>query len=390
MAAIATEPWRRVVVAPPTSTRHADLTGAAGLGGGRVGVGEVGRQVLQQDAVLRASRPGQRRRDRTKVQHEGLIEGGPIARHAPQALGLRIPLDERHAVRGPAGEPEVGEGLVIDREEGGRRPELGAHVADRRPVRQRQPGQPVPGELDERPDDAVGAQHLGDDQDEVRRRRAAWQLAGQADAHDMGHRLVQRLAEQDRLRFDATDAVAQDAQPVDHRRVRIGPDERVREGDPAAGAVRSVRDDGRQEFEVDLVDDARSRWHDPQVAEGGLRPAQELVALAVALVFALDVERERAGRPEPVDLDGMIDDEVCRHERVHRRRITAQVRHGVAHDREVHDRRDAGEVLEDHPGGMNGISASTARPPARTPGSSRRLRSRPRHRRAAAGSPAGS
>ena len=63
-----------------------------------------------------------------------------------------------------------------------------------------------------------------------------------------------------------------------------------------------------------------------QVAEGGLRPAQELVALDVALVLALDVERERAGRPEPVDLDGVVDDEVGRHERVDQRRVAAERR----------------------------------------------------------------
>ena len=45
------------------------------------------------------------------------------------------------------------------------------------------------------------------------------------------------------------------------------------------------------------MDDAGPGRHDPQVAERGLGPAQELVALAVALVLALDVEGERAGVP---------------------------------------------------------------------------------------------
>ena len=89
--------------------------------------------------------------------------------------------------------------------------------------------------------------------------------------------------------------------------------------------------------------------HDTEVAERGLGPAQELVALAVAFVLALDVERERPGRPEPIDLDRVVDDEVGRHERVDRRRIAAEVGHRVAHDREVHDRRDAREVLQDDP-----------------------------------------
>ena len=108
---------------------------------------------------------------------------------------------------------------------------------------------------------------------------------------------------------------------------------------------RSV-DDGREELEVDLVDDARARRHDAQVAERRLGPAQELVALAVALVLAGDVEREGAGRPELVDLDRVVDDEVRGDERIHARGIAAEVGHRVAHRGEVDDRGHAGEVLE--------------------------------------------
>ena len=94
-------------------------------------------------------------------------------------------------------------------------------------------GQAVAGELDERADHAERAQHLGHDQDEVGGGRAAGQRAVEPDADDPGHRLVERLAEEDRLGLDPADAVAEDAEAVDHRRVRIGPDERVREGDQA-------------------------------------------------------------------------------------------------------------------------------------------------------------
>jgi hypothetical protein len=98
------------------------------------------------------------------------------------------------------------------------------------------------------------------------------------------------------------------------------------------------------------VDDAGPRRHDAQVPERGLRPAQQLVALAVALVLALDVEGERVARAEPVDLDGVVDDEVGRHQRVDTRRVAPEVGHGVAHDRQVHDGGHPGEVLHDHPG----------------------------------------
>ena len=84
---------------------------------------------------------------------------------------------------------------------------------------------------------------------------AGRQLAREADAHDPGHRLVQRLAEQDGLGLDPAHAVAEDAQPVDHRGVGVGAHERVRERHPAP-VVLAVGDDGGQELQVDLVDDA--------------------------------------------------------------------------------------------------------------------------------------
>ena len=57
-----------------------------------------------------------------------------------------------------------------------------------------------------------------------------------------------------------------------------------------------------QVLEVDLVHDAGPGWHDAEVGEGLLRPAQQRVALAVALVLAIDVDQERGvacrtGRP---------------------------------------------------------------------------------------------
>ena len=85
--------------------------------------------------------------------------------------------------------------------------------------------------------------------------------------------------------------------------MRVGADERVGEGHRSV-RVRPLGHDRREELEVDLVDDAGPGRHDPQVAERGLGPAQQLVALDVALVLALDVEGERArasrtGRPGP-------------------------------------------------------------------------------------------
>src|SRR3990172_5892827 len=107
----------------------------------------------------------------------------------------------------------------------------------------------------------------------------------------------------------AADPVAQHAQPVDHRRVRVRPHQRVGVRDGLSGRIRAGHHHRGEVLEVDLVDDARPGWHDAQVGEGGLRPAQELVALAVALVLAGHVEGEGVAGPIAVDLDGVVDDE---------------------------------------------------------------------------------
>ena len=110
------------------------------------------------------------------------------------------------------------------------------------------------------------------------------------------------------------------------------------------------------------MDDAGPGRHDAQVTERGLRPAQQLVALAVPLVLALDVERERPVVAEHVDLDRVVDDEVGRDERVDERRVAAEVGHGVAHDREIDDRGHAVKSWRITREGMNGISASAVAP----------------------------
>ena len=117
-------------------------------------------------------------------------------------------------------------------------------------------------------------------------------------------------------------------------------------GSPSIVVARD--DDLGQVLEVDLVDDARAGRHDAQAVERRLRPAQQLVALAVALVLAVDVEGERVRRAEAVDLHRVVDDEVGRHERVDARGVAAEVGHRVAHRGQVDDRGHAGEVLQQH------------------------------------------
>jgi hypothetical protein len=110
---------------------------------------------------------------------------------------------------------------------------------------------------------------------------------------------------------------------------------------------RRVHDDAREVLEVHLVDDARVRRDDAEAVEGRRAPAEERVALLVALELELRVPRECADAAERVDLDRVVDDELDGLERVDALRVAAHPLHRVAHRREVDDRRDAGEVLEE-------------------------------------------
>jgi hypothetical protein len=110
-------------------------------------------------------------------------------------------------------------------------------------------------------------------------------------------------------------------------------------------AVLLLEHDLRQELEVDLVADAGTGRHDAEIVERHLAPAQELVALEVALVLERDVGLERRGVAEVVDDHRMVDHQVDRHQRVDLLGVAAELLHRVAHRREIDHRRHAGEVL---------------------------------------------
>ena len=172
-------------------------------------------------------------------------------------------------------------------------------------IGERESLQPVPVVLDELPDDPCRPQDLRDREHEVGRGRAFGQGAHELEADDLRDEHRDRLAEHRRLGLDPADAPAEHAEPVDHRRVRVGADERVGEGHAAP-----VVDDAGEELEVDLVDDARARRHDLEVGERPLAPAQKRIALAVALELELGVPRDREPRRVLVHLHRVVDHEL--------------------------------------------------------------------------------
>ena len=76
--------------------------------------------------------------------------------------------------------------------------------------------------------------------------------------------------------------------------------------------------------------DAGVQWHDPEVVEHLLRPAQQLVALLVSLELQVGVDMEGVGPGEDVDDHRVVDDQLRRDQRVDLARIAAECRHRVA------------------------------------------------------------
>ena len=281
---------------------------------------EGGLGVGERDPVLRPLRAGDAGHHRGQVELEVLGEHRLRGRVVPQALLLGVGLDEGDLRVAAAGEPQVVAGDVVDGEHRRGRAELGAHVADRGAVGQRHGADTLAVELDELADDTVLAQHLGDREDDVGGGGAGGDLAAQLEADHARDEHRHRLAEHRGLGLDAADAPAEDAEAVDHGGVRVGADAGVGVGDAAA-----LEHHAGQVLDVDLVHDAGARGDDLEVVERGLAPAQELVALTVALVLELDVLLERVGAAEDVGDDRVVDDHLGRRERVDPGRVAAEL-----------------------------------------------------------------
>ncbi len=299
----------------------------------------------QRDAVLRARRPRQGRLDVLQVQRQVFgVDGLGRVRVVPEALGPGIGLHQGQVFLVAPGEAQVVERDLVDREHRAGGAVLGAHVADGGAGLERQGGDARSVTLDERADDAVVAQELGDREHDVGGGDARPGLAGDAQADHGRQEHRQGLAEHGGLRLDAADTPAQHAQAVDHDGVRVGAHERVAERPPVLGG----EDEPGEVLEVHLVADAGARWDHAEVPERALGPAQHLVALEVARVLDGDVGVVGRVGARAFRDDGVVDDQLDGHQRVHPRRVATEVGQRVAHRRQVDDRRDTGEVLHEH------------------------------------------
>ena len=123
----------------------------------------------------------------------------------------------------------------------------------------------------------------------------------QLEADHLRHEHVERLAQHDRLGFDAPHPPADDSQAVDHSGVTIGSHQRVGEGD-RSGRILAHKHTSGQILEIHLVHDADVGRHHAKIVKRLLSPAEELVTLAIALEVQGHVLGQRLAIAEEVHL----------------------------------------------------------------------------------------
>ena len=122
-------------------------------------------------------------------------------------------------------------------------------------------------------------------------------------AYNIRRKEIDGLAEHASLGLDPTDAPADDANAIDHGRVRVGADQGIGIVDPGLLPYAA-----RQVLEVHLMYDADTRRNHLEGIERLHTPFHELVALGVALELELHLEIQGLLCAVVVDLPRVIDD----------------------------------------------------------------------------------
>lgn len=309
---------------------------------------EFARHIGQRDAVLRALRAGQGGNDAGEVEaYAARVVDLASTGNAEQSLGTKIGFEELTVGFAMAGGAQVADGLLVNREETHRRTVLGRHIGQCRAVGDGQGTGTLTEILDEGTDHFLAAQQLGHGQHQIGRRDPFPQAPDQFDADHIRSQKIDRLPEHRRFGLDATDAPADDADGIDHRRVRVGTDQCVRKTQAAACSFLAANA-GEEMFEVDLVHNAHAGRYDTEGVESLHAPLHELIALVIALELPAHVLLQRLRGAVVVNLHRMIDDQIDRYQGLDAARIVAAGLCCVAHRRQIAEQRHAGEILQHH------------------------------------------
>ena len=166
----------------------------------------------------------------------------------PEALGLRVGFNPSDSSLLTAGQSKIVQRALVYGEKAASCTVFRSHVSDGCAVSERECFHARSEKFNEFANNTVLSEHLNDSQRHVRSRDAGLELACQPYTNDVRSEHVDRLAQHYCLCFNATNTPTQDAQSIDHGRVRVGSHEGICQPD----AVFLTSNTG-QEFEIDLV-----------------------------------------------------------------------------------------------------------------------------------------
>ena len=195
-----------------------------------------------------------------------------------------VSFNDRNFFVGTARTLHVIKCIAIDREEAHRGAVFRGHVRNRRAICQRHLRNAFTEELNELANNASGTQLFGHGQNQVSRSRTGSKFSFELKANDFWQQHVNRLAQHRCFGFDTTNAPSKHAQAIDHRRVTIGSDQSIWNGD-RTGFIFADENAFGQKLQVNLVDDTDVWWDNPEVIKRLLPPTQKFVTLAVTLEF---------------------------------------------------------------------------------------------------------
>ncbi len=293
---------------------------------------------------MRVGRAGQRAHHAGQVEAQHALVFGGLEAVGPQAGGLGVGFHQRDLLVLAAGQAQVVDGLLVDREHRRRGAVFGRHVGDGGAVAQRQAGGAFAVELEVGAHHFFLAQEFGQRQHDVGGGDARLGAAGELHADDVGQAHPGGAAQHYVLGLQAAHADSDHAQRVHVRSMAVGAHQRVGEGHAVLGV-----DDRRHALQVDLVHDAVARRHDLDVAEGLLGPVDEMEAVFVAAVLDRAVLGEGVGIVAAVfHGQRVVHDQLHRHHRIDLGGVAALFGDGVAQAGQVHQRGLAQDVVADH------------------------------------------
>src|SRR5262249_30079615 len=137
------------------------------------------------------------------------------------------------------------------------------------------------------------AQQLRDVQNEIGCCHSFAQLSRHMHAHHFRCQKINRLSHHPRFCLNSADAPPNHAKPLDHCRVGIRSNERIREKDfrfLTSDVWLLAKDAFREVFQIDLMHYSDSRRNELESLKRLLTPFEKLVSLAIALELHIQVQ----------------------------------------------------------------------------------------------------